>query len=72
VFGTPDYKSDANQNYTKISSHFSYSRVITTTNAGKDEVKQEPLYNVSGNANFTTIMESGMEIPQKGKDITVI
>jgi hypothetical protein len=72
VFGTPDYKSDANQNYTKISSHFSYSRVITTTNAGKDEVKQEPLYNVSGNANFTTIMESGMEIPQKGKDRTVI
>jgi hypothetical protein len=28
-----------------------YSRVITTTNAGQDAVKQEPLYIVGENAN---------------------
>jgi hypothetical protein len=28
-----------------------YSRAVTTTNAGKDVVKQEPLYIVDGNAN---------------------
>jgi hypothetical protein len=27
------------------------SRAITTTNAGKDVVKQEPLYTADGNAN---------------------
>jgi hypothetical protein len=29
---------------------WSQSRIITTTKAGKDEVKQEPLYTAGGNA----------------------
>jgi hypothetical protein len=34
----------------KRSREWLYSRVITTTNAGKDAAKQEPLYAVGGNA----------------------
>jgi hypothetical protein len=30
---------------------YPYSRAITTTNSGKDVVKQEPLYIFGGNAN---------------------
>jgi hypothetical protein len=47
-------KNSANQNSTKISSHPSYNDHLQeqkTTNAGKDVVKQEPLYTVNGSAN---------------------
>jgi hypothetical protein len=44
------------------------SRAITAKNAGNDNVKQEPLCTICGNANSTTIRESSIEIPQKAKD----
>jgi hypothetical protein len=34
-----------------------------TTNVGKDVGKQERLFTIGGNVNYTTIMESSMEIP---------
>jgi hypothetical protein len=49
-----------------------YSRTITTTNAGKNAVKQEHLYTVGRNAMSTTIMENRMETIQKTKDRTAI
>jgi hypothetical protein len=30
---------------------WTYSRAITTTNAGEDAIKQEPLHTVGGSAN---------------------
>jgi hypothetical protein len=55
MFNFFGYKRDANQNYTKISSHFLPLNMNIyiqqqTTNAGKDAVKQEPLYAVGGKA----------------------
>jgi hypothetical protein len=55
MFNSPGYKRNANQNYIKISSQpkleWPYSRTISTTTAGEDVVKQEPLYTVSRNGN---------------------
>jgi hypothetical protein len=53
VFNFLGNKRDANQNNTYISPQLGwpYSRAITTLNAGKDVVKQEPIYTVGGNAN---------------------
>jgi hypothetical protein len=56
VFNFPGYKRDTNQSYSKYDFispqlEWPYSRAKTTTNAGKDVVKQEPLYTVGGNAN---------------------
>jgi hypothetical protein len=51
-----------------ISVRMAISRAITAKNAGNDNVKQEPLCTICGNANSTTIRESSIEIPQKAKD----
>jgi hypothetical protein len=53
VLNFPGYKRDANQNYTKISSHlleWPYSKA-KRTNAGEDVGKQEHLYTVGRTAN---------------------
>jgi hypothetical protein len=44
------------------------SRVTARTNAGKDMVKQEPLYTADGNANYYSHYRKQWEIPQKAKD----
>jgi hypothetical protein len=49
-----------------------YSRIITTTNAGEDVVKQEQLNTAGGYAISSTTMESSEEIPQKTKNKTAI
>jgi hypothetical protein len=54
VLNFPGHKRNANQNYIKISSYsiglelFSL-KTKTTTNVGKDAVKQEPICTVDGN-----------------------
>jgi hypothetical protein len=48
------YKIDVSQNKITFTFHllqleWPYSRAIETTNAGKDPMKQDPLYTVGGN-----------------------
>jgi hypothetical protein len=53
VFNFPGYKRDAKQHLDFISPQLEWpeSRVITTTNAGKDVAKQDPLNTPGGNEN---------------------
>jgi hypothetical protein len=71
LFNFPGYKRDANQNYTKISSHQSLNGHIW---GQKQQVlvrmwrNRSPYTLLVGVQISTTIMEISMEFPQKVKD----
>jgi hypothetical protein len=52
VFNFPGYKRDANQlDFISLQLEWPESRVVTTTNAGEDVMRQELSYTAGGNTN---------------------
>jgi muramidase (phage lysozyme) len=63
-------KSKQHLDITSLQLERPYSRAVTTTNAGKDMVTQEPYKLLVGKQISTTTMESSIKILQRAKERT--